>query len=161
MTGPGLLDDLTTQLTDFMALPADLDLPPLCAVRLYRSRMDTAWDADAQLDPALKGDDVFAAMHDWAVATGGALTLSKPHYSAGDPFRTIEVTVSHAGLAVRVWAHVDADAQIPERYRVGPEKTPALVNGSYFADGPDDTPPDPAAVEHGMRIADAYTRGGA
>lgn len=38
---------------------------------------------------------------------------------------------------------------------------PALVNGTYFADGPDDTPADPADVEHGMRIADAYTRGGA
>jgi hypothetical protein len=113
MTGPGVLDDLTTQLTDFLGLPADLDLPPLCHVQLERKQSEADWSARAQL-ARFYGQPAWEALHAWQAATGGTVDVSKPYTSGGKPFRTISIIVSVAGLEVRVWAHADADDPIPD-----------------------------------------------
>jgi len=124
MTGPGLLDDLTTQLTDFLGLPADLDLPKLWHVKLERTYDQPGWTVEAQLT-RYHGPSVWDAVHDWHVATGGTVTVGEPsNYKSTKPWRTVAVTVSHVGLEVRVWGHVDASDPIPDWAQ--PKPTPEL-----------------------------------
>lgn len=120
MTGPGILDDLTTQLTDFMDLPDTLDLPRLCHVQMERKQDQPGWTARAQLARYF-GQPVWEALHAWHAATGGTVDVSKPYTGAGEPFRTISVIVSCAGLEVRVWGHVAADDSVPEWAQPKPE----------------------------------------
>jgi hypothetical protein len=113
VTGPGILDDLTTQLGDFMELPDTLDLPRLCHVQLERKQDQPGWSARAQL-ARYYGQPAWEALHAWHAATGGTVDVSKPYTGSGlTPFRTISIIVSVAGLEVRLWAHVDADDPIP------------------------------------------------
>lgn len=111
------LTSLTRQLADFLELPASLDLPRLASVQVSRTYGEDEWSVEAALGIEYMGDDVWAAMADWAVATGGALEVKAPFYGADRPFRTVNVYVAFAGQRVRVWAHVAADAEVPERYR--------------------------------------------
>lgn len=113
MTGPGILDDLTTQLTDFMGLPADLDLPKLCHVQLERKDSEPGWTARAQLD-RYYGQPVWEALRAWHAATGAPVEVGDPvSHGSLTPWRTVSVTVRVAALAVRVWGHVDAADPIP------------------------------------------------
>ena len=113
MTGPGILDDLTTQLADFMELPDTLDLPKLYHVQIERKQGDSTWTAKAQLS-RYYGAPAWEALRAWHAATGAPVTVSEPsRYGSGKPWRTISVTVSNAALTVAVWAQVDADDPIP------------------------------------------------
>jgi hypothetical protein len=113
VTGPGTLDDLTTQLTDFLDLPDTLDLPRLCHVQLERKQHEPGWTARAQLE-RFYGAPAWEALHAWHAATGAPVEVSKPSsHGTATPWRTISLVVSCAGLQVRVWAHVDAADPIP------------------------------------------------
>lgn len=114
MTGPGILDDLTTQLTDFLGLPGDLDLPKLCHVKLQRGTQQPGWSAEAQFD-RWYGPSVWECGRAWALATGSTVQIGEPHTSGGGrPWRGVSVLVSVAGLEVKVWGHVPADDPFPE-----------------------------------------------
>jgi hypothetical protein len=114
MTGPGILDDLTTQLVDFVDLADSHDLPHVCAVRLRRETGDTQWTAEAQL---AQSDDRWGLIRAWQLATGGTVTLGpRIEDPWGPPWHKLEVTVSHVGLEVHVWTMVGADDAIPAWY---------------------------------------------
>lgn len=114
MTGPGRIDDLTTQLADFLDLVDSQGLPPLYEVRLLRVHSDPTWHAEAQVF-AQPGRDQWSTLWEWCVATGGTVRVGEPHQTSfGEkPWRRVDVVVSHVGLEVRIWNHVDADDPIP------------------------------------------------
>jgi hypothetical protein len=113
------LDQLTTELTDFMELPDVLGLPPVCAINLSR-RHNTAWTAEAQLWHLTDDQEVWDAVGAWSAATGSPVVVSaKPHASHMRPSgmaRTVQITVTVAHLSVRVWSTVDGLAPIPAQY---------------------------------------------
>jgi hypothetical protein len=111
MTSPGTLDDLTTQLRDFMDLADSHDLPSVSAARLSWHDGDTQWTAEAQL---AQRDDRWELIRAWQVATGGTVTLGpRVEDRWGSPWRKLEVAVSYVGLAVHVWTTVSADDEVP------------------------------------------------
>lgn len=125
MTGPGTLDDLTTQLTDFLDLVDNQGLPPLYEVVLRRVYTDPTWRAEAQVFRS--GRDQWSPLWEWCVATGGTVRVSEPHQSShGEkPWRRVDVVVSHVGFEVRIWNHVDADDPIPAWAQPKPAPLPA------------------------------------
>lgn len=111
MTGPGPLDTLTTQMADFLDLVDSQGLPPLHEVTLRRSSRETEWEAAAQLS-ALDSEG-WQAVREWSIATGGSVHLGEVHYGSRGYYRRLDVTVSYAGLRVRVWCHVPAGDPVP------------------------------------------------
>lgn len=111
------LDDLAALLVDFMDLPDVLDLPRLAHVKLELHHSEPVPVIQAQL-MALSTGDTWDAISAWQAATGGAVEVSAPiRDSYGKPYRSVGVLVSHVGRPVRVWGHVDASVEVPERYR--------------------------------------------
>lgn len=111
------LNDLAALLVDFMDLPETLDLPRLAHVKLELHHSEPAPVIQAQL-MALSTGETWDAISAWQAATGGTVEVSAPiRDSYGKPYRSVGVLVSHVGRPVRVWGHVDASVEVPERYR--------------------------------------------
>jgi hypothetical protein len=111
------LNDLAGLLVDFMDLPGTLDLPQLLAVNLTVTRSEKTPAIEAQL-PLLPPAETWDAVAAWAAGIGGRVEVAKPYSDGyGKAFRTLSVRASYVGHPVRVWAHIPADDEVPERYR--------------------------------------------
>ena len=110
------LSQLTTELTDFLGLPAELDLPPVTSVQCKRTE-DTPWQVQAWVSGR---DDVetYAHMLAWARYTGGDVVAEpKPYVSPSQPSgmqRTLRLTVVVDELPIELRAGVDALFVVPQ-----------------------------------------------
>jgi len=109
------LSQLTTELTDFLGLPAELDLPPLYSVSVRRTP-DTGWKVKAFL--AAHDDQVtWARMQQWAVYTGGTVEVDERSYPASHQpsgmQRSLRLIVVVAEVPVEIVSGVDALFEIP------------------------------------------------
>jgi hypothetical protein len=111
------LDSLAALLADLLDLPDTLDLPKLAHVKVELHHDDEQPVIQAQL-MALSTGDTWAAIAAWQSATGGTVEVSAPiRDSYGKPYRSVGVLVGFGGRPVRVWGHVDASIEVPERFR--------------------------------------------
>ena len=101
------LSQLTTELTDFLGLPQDLDLPPIRSVECRRTA-DGDWSVRAVL--AAHGQDAHEAIGAWAAYTGGTVQESSPYattaYGSGLQ-RTLSLRVVVAEVPIELCTFVD------------------------------------------------------
>ena len=107
---------LTATLRDFLFLPEDLDLPALHAVTLTADRNSRDWTARAQLAAAgHSAQEIYKRLTQWAAGTGARVQLGERYADRTKPsgfYRSAYVEISHVGIAVTVWAHLDAQAAL-------------------------------------------------
>jgi len=109
------LAQLTTELTDFLGLPADLDLPPINSITCKRTH-DTGWKVQGWIN-ADTDEETYARMTAWARYTGGVVQADGKPYAAGHQSsgmqRTIKLTVVVAEVPIELRAGVDALFAMP------------------------------------------------
>lgn len=113
------LSQLTTELTDFLGLPADLDLPLVRKVACERTDHDAEWTVEATLEHPFDSDAAWAAISAWAAYTGGTVELGNPYPSSAkcwpsETQRTASLAVVVAGVAIQVKAYVDGEFVAPQ-----------------------------------------------
>lgn len=110
------LSQLTTELTDFLGLPADLDLPPINSITCKRTA-DTPWKIEAWISAATD-DETYARMAEWARYTGGVVQVDgKPYAASHQPSgmqRTLMLTVVVAEVPIELKAGVDGLFVLPQ-----------------------------------------------
>lgn len=109
------LSQLTTELTDFLGLPEDIDLPPLHTITCKRTRK-TAWSVTAWVD-GRTDEQRWEAMTAWARFAGGEVTFGRPYASGHQPSgmqRTLTLTVVVAEVPIVLESAVDALFQAPQ-----------------------------------------------
>lgn len=108
MTRELSLSQLTTELTDFLGLPADLDLPPLHSIDCKRN-IHTGWQVRAHLN--YRGDaQAYEAVAAWARYAGGEVTIGKPYVGSIQPSglqRTVSTQIVVAEVPIELVACVD------------------------------------------------------
>jgi len=109
------LSQLTTELTDFLGLPADMDLPPVSRVSCERG-IGGGWKAEARVAGATDADKV-EALSAWASLAGGAVEASGPYPSQTQPSgaqRTLSVRIVVAQVPIELYACVDGLFAVPQ-----------------------------------------------
>jgi hypothetical protein len=106
---------LTTELTDFLDLPAHLDLPPVRSIECKRTH-DTGWTVEAWVGG--DSDAVrYEAMLAWARLAGGTVEFSKPYPAGHQPSgiqRTLTVRIVIAQVPIKLVAGVDGLFAVPQ-----------------------------------------------
>lgn len=108
------LSQLTAELTDFLGLPADLDLPPVRSVSCERTQK-TGWSVKAFVTAP---DDAqrYEAMTIWASLSGGEVQVSTPYAARHQPSgmqRTLTVRIVIAQVPITLEAGVDGLFTVP------------------------------------------------
>ncbi|HEV2342995.1 MAG TPA: hypothetical protein VGS97_02775 [Actinocrinis sp.] len=111
------LSQLTTELTDFLGLPANLGLPPVRKVSCERAD-NTQWLAEATLDTDFDSAKAWEAIGAWAAYSGGQVELGDAYPSSAQCWpsgtqRTARLTVVVAGVKVCVKAYLDGSFPAP------------------------------------------------
>jgi hypothetical protein len=116
MTGRDLdLSQLTTELTDFLALPADLDLPALHSLSCRRT-LHTGWQVRAFVHFRTDAE-AYAAVETWARYAGGSVEVSEPFASPFQPSgmqRKVSTNVVVAEVSIEVTGAVDGLFEVPK-----------------------------------------------
>jgi hypothetical protein len=111
------LSQLTTELTDFLGLPADLDLPRVREVSCTRT-VAGDWRVEAHLDERERSDpERYEAAAAWASLSGGVVEVSEPYPSAYKPSgkqRSLVVRIAVAGVPVKIYGYVDSLFTAPQ-----------------------------------------------
>lgn len=109
------MEQLTTEMTDFLGLPQDLDLPPLHSIECRRTAT-SGWSVRAHLAYRGSGQGAVDAIAAWAAYTGGRVETGLPYLSPTQPSgmqRTLSLRVVIAQIPVELYACVDAFWQAP------------------------------------------------
>lgn len=109
------LSQLTTELTDFLGLPADLDLPPLRTVSCKRSHNDDNWSVEASV-AGNSDTQRYEAIRAWAAFAGGTVQIGSPYAASHQPCgmqRTLTVRIVVAEVPIVLLAGVDAMFTVP------------------------------------------------
>ena len=109
------LSTLTDNLSDFLGLPRDLDLPELASVSLLRRRDDSGWQVNAQLGNCADDLTSYEQIRAWA-ATGSGKVEFGPINRGGihGTWCKVSTVVSFVGVRVEVWAHVAGHFEPPQ-----------------------------------------------
>lgn len=114
---------LTATLRDFLFLPEDLDLPQLSGVTLSARYDEPGWTARAQLKWLPTNAERYEALQAWALVSGDRVELGQRgrdgQHKSGY-YREAHVTVSHVGIELTVWTHLDAQAALDLTAHVRP-----------------------------------------
>lgn len=108
MTRKLTMSQLTTELTDFLGLAEDLDLPPVHSIQCKRTHK-TGWSVTAWVAGA--GDsDAYEAMAAWAALAGGSVDVGRPYAAPSQPSgmqRTLTVRIVVAEVPIELNSAVD------------------------------------------------------
>lgn len=108
MTRELTLSQLTMELTDFLGLPEDLDLPRVQSVSCQRTHK-TGWSVTAFVTAPTDAER-YEAMTTWAKLSGGAVEVSAPYAARHQPSgmqRTLTVRIVVAQVPITLEAGVD------------------------------------------------------
>lgn len=120
MTRELTLSTLAAELSDFLGLPEDLDLPALYSIDLKRTQ-HSGWSVRAFVAGRTDAES-YAAVEAWARYAGGTVTVGRPYVAGNQPSgmqRTVSTRILVAEVPIEVAGAIDALFAVPQREQVG------------------------------------------